>query len=247
MILEGKVAIVTGGAQGIGRGICLALAKEGATVAIADLQRTAGAETAALVEATGARALFARCDVRDSSQVDAFVAHVVETFGTVDVLVNNAMGARIGVPLEEVDDEQLMLSLMTGPAASFWFMRACFPHLRGGGRIINLRSGSEPQSMPGYGAYVTGKAAVGGLTRAAAREWGRHGITVNAVAPFSLSPSAEKHLAGHLDEIYDQLSLPRSGDAETDIGRAVVYLAGPDAGFVTGCTLAVDGGGTFFS
>ena len=249
-VLQGKVAIVTGGAQGIGRGICLALAKEGAAIAIADLQRTAGAQTAALVEATGARALFERCDVRESAQVDEFVAKVVEAFGTVDILVNNAMGARIGVPLEEVDDDQLMLSLLTGPAASFWFMRACFPHLRGGGRIINLRSGSEPQSMPGYGAYVTGKAAVGGLTRAAAREWGRHGITVNAVAPFSLSPSAEQHLTqypGQLEEIYDQLSLPRSGDAETDIGRAVVYLAGPDAGFVTGCTLAVDGGGTFFS
>lgn len=248
--LAGKVAIVTGAAQGIGRGIALALAKEGATVALADLRSTGGDQTASLVREAGGTALFLKCDVRLSSDVNAFVAAVVEAFGTIDILVNNAMAARIGVPLEDVDDEQLMLSLLTGPAASFWFMRACFPHLAGGGRIINLRSGSEPQSMPGYAAYVTGKAAVGGLTRAAAREWGRHGITVNAVAPFALSPSAEQQLTqypGQLEEIYDRLSLPRSGDPEHDIGRAVVYLAGPDAGFITGCTLAVDGGGTFFA
>jgi NAD(P)-dependent dehydrogenase (short-subunit alcohol dehydrogenase family) len=249
-VLDGKAAIVTGAGQGIGRGIALALAAEGAAVAVIDLRVHRAKDVASDIVARGGTARAFPCDVRRSSEVDETVAQVVDTFGTVDVLVNNAMAAQIGVPLEEVDDDQLMLALMTGPAASLWFMRACFPHLRGGGRVINLRSGSEPQAMPGYGAYVTAKAAVGGLTRSAAREWGRHGITVNAIAPFSLSPSAEAFLTaqpGGLDTVYDQLSIPRSGDAETEIGRAAVYLAGPDAAFVTGCTLAIDGGGTFFS
>ena len=126
--------------------------------------------------------------MRNSDEVNACVASVVEALGTVDILVNNAVDARVGIPLQDLDDEQFLISFTSGPFASFWFMRACFPHLRDGGRVINLRSGTENQSMVGYGAYVAAKAAVGGLTRAAAREWGREGITVNALVPFALSP-----------------------------------------------------------
>ena len=244
-VLDGGVAIVTGAARGVGRGIALALAAEGATVAIPDLR-----DTDAVVAEIGERAWAARCDIRDSAQVDAFVAETVRRFGTVDVLVNNAMAARVGVRIEELDDASIELALMTGPAATLYFMRACHPHLVNGGRVINLRSGSEDQGMVGYSAYVAAKAAVGGITRTAAREWGRQGITVNGLAPFVLSEAAVAEFAeapGQLDEIYDRLSLPRTGDPVADVGRAAVYLAGPDAGYVTGCTLMVDGGGTFFS
>ena len=249
-ILDGKVALITGAGQGVGRGIALAMAKEGAAIAVIDRNAATAAETASLIEDLGGNALHHVCDVGHSDEVNACVAAVVEAFGTVDILVNNAVDARVGIALQDVDDEQFLISFASGPFASFWFMRACFPHLQNGGSVINLRSGTENQSMVGYGAYVAAKAAVGGLTRAAAREWGRKGITVNALAPFALSPSAEADLArqpGRLDSVYRQLSIPRSADVEADIGRAAVFLAGPDARFITGCTLSVDGGGSFFA
>ena len=249
-VLDGKVALVTGAGQGVGRGIALAMAREGAAIAVVDRNAETAAETRTLIEKVGGRALRHVCDVRSSEQVNACVAAVVEELGTVDILVNNAVDARVGIPLEEADDEEFLISFTSGPFASFWFMRACFPHLQGDGRVINLRSGTENQAMPGYGAYVAAKAAVGGLTRAAAREWGRKGITVNALVPFALSPSAEADLAGkpgRLDAVYRQLSIPRTADVEADVGRAAVFLAGPDATFITGCTLSVDGGGSFFA
>ncbi|MGA8256751.1 MAG: SDR family oxidoreductase [Nocardioides sp.] len=249
-VLNGKVAIVTGSGQGVGRGIAIALAKEGASVAVVDRNATTASETVALVEREGGAANCFVCDVQDSTEVNDCVESVVEEFGTVDILVNNAVDARVGIGLQDLTDEEFLISFATGPFASFWFMRACFPYLQDGGRVINLRSGTENQSMVGYGAYVAAKAAVGGLTRAAAREWGRQGITVNALVPFALTPSAEADLArkpGRLEAVYQQLSIPRSADVEADVGRAAVYLAGPDATFITGVTLSVDGGGSFFA
>ncbi len=187
---------------------------------------------------------------QESANVDAFVAGVVELWGGVDVLVNNAIATAIG-PLEDVSDDDLALVFDTGPLASFYFMRACFPYLRDssfGGRVVNLRSGTEQNGLPGYVAYVAAKAAVGGLTRAAAREWGRHGINVNAVVPFALSEGTLSALDdGQLKAMLRNLSIRRPGDPEADIGRAVVYLAGPDSSYVTGSTLMLDGGGAFFS
>jgi NAD(P)-dependent dehydrogenase (short-subunit alcohol dehydrogenase family) len=248
--LDGRAALVTGSAQGIGRGIAHALAKEGASVAVVDLNAEGAAQVAKEITGFGGHAIGIRCDVRESAQVEAAVEQTVAAFGGLNILVNNAMAARLGVPFEETTDDDLMLAFRSGPLAAFYFMRAAFPHLRDrDGRIINIRSGSEVQGLVGFASYVGAKAAVGGLTRAGAREWGRKGITVNAIAPFSLSPMAQAHFEANPDELdaaLSSLSIPRSGDPETEIGRAAVYLAGPDASFITGCTISVSGGGSFF-
>jgi NAD(P)-dependent dehydrogenase (short-subunit alcohol dehydrogenase family) len=248
-VLAGKVALVTGAGRGIGRGIALAFAKEGARIAIAEINDAAAAEVAAEITALGAEAIAIHCDIRDSAQVERCVADAVERFGGLDILVNNAIAADVYVPLEEITDSSIDLALDTGPKATLYFMRACFPHLAdGGGRVINLRSGSELQGLPLFSTYVAAKSAIAGITKVAAREWGRKGINVNAICPFVLSEAAMSFFdtqPGYLERVYDGLSIPRSGDAELDIGRAAVFLAGPDSAFITGSTLMVDGGGAF--
>jgi NAD(P)-dependent dehydrogenase (short-subunit alcohol dehydrogenase family) len=250
-ILDSRSAIVTGAGGGIGRGIATALAKEGASVAVIDVNDDGAAETVSLLEALGARAVAVHCDIRESTQVDAAVAEVVDQFGTVDILVNNAIAARGQVPFESITDDDLELVFRTGPMASVYFMRAAFPYLKEGyGRVINVRSGAEMIPLRGMGSYVAAKGAIGGLTRVAAREWGVHGITVNSIAPAALTPAAQGYFDANPDklaEVMSTQSLQRFGDGEADAGRAVVYLASPDASYVTGTTISVDGGGAFYS
>lgn len=248
-ILEGKSALITGAGRGIGRGIAVALAQEGAAVGVVDISGESARVAAEEIIALGGQAMAVPADIRDSAQVDASVAAVVERFNGLDILVNNAMAAKTHVPFELIDDESIDLAFSTGPVAVLRYLRAAHPFLAAAkGRVINLRSGSELQGLSGYGSYIAAKAAVGGITRAAAREWGPQGINVNAICPFALSEAALKHFDERPDDLQSALSalsIRRTGDPVADIGRTAVFLAGPDASFITGCTISVDGGGSF--
>ncbi len=247
-LLQDKVAIVTGGGQGVGRGVALALAAEGASVMITGRTQSKLDAVAAEIAGRGGRVATAAGDVKLLADIERAVAATVERFGTVDILVNNAQEVPMGYLLE-VDDEAVQAGLASGPLATLRFMRLCHPYLRGGGAIVNMASGAGVRPDPiRRGAYAAAKEATRALTRAAAMEWGPDGIRVNAVLPYAVTPSVER-LAVEFPQEYDarRLANPlrRIGDAEKDIGRAVVFLVGPDAGYITGASIPVDGGNAF--
>lgn len=244
-VLDGKVAIVTGGAQGIGRAEAVALAKEGAAVTVIDYRGVD--ETVQTIEALGlpdGRVMGMRCDVRKSDEVARVVSETVSRFGPVDILVNNAHKLTMPHGVEEWTEQEMMEQWESGPFGTWLFMKQCFPHMKGrGGRIINTASSAGYGAYSGYTGYAATKEAIRSLTRTAAREWGKHGITVNAIAPAARTSGAE----GAMDEaaeakLNELFALGRWGDPEKDIARTVVFLAGPDAAYLTGNTVSVDGG-----
>ncbi len=247
-ILDGKVAIVTGAGRGIGRGVALAFAKEGASIFIPDVGINAAHEVVAELEALGAAAGAISCDVGDAEQVRAAVAAVVERFGRIDILVNNAQTA-VAKPLETMTDADVHRAIDSGLMGSFFMMRDCFPHLKErGGKIINFRSSAGMEGMPTQGPYAAAKEGINGLTRVAAKEWGKYRINVNAISPWADSPGWQQYAAEFPDRARSSIErnpIQRVGDCEKDVGRVAVFLAGPDSDFVTGCTIMVDGGAVF--
>ncbi|MFI5433920.1 SDR family NAD(P)-dependent oxidoreductase [Rhodococcus baikonurensis] len=245
--LEGKVALITGAGQGIGQGIALALAKEGAVIAVAGRTESKLHTTCGLLADIGARGEAVVCDVSKKDDIAAAVDRTVELFGGIDILVNNANDSKPG-PLLSVLDEDFERSFATGPLATLRMMQASYPHMnsRGGGVIINMvTSAAVRWDASNYGAYGSIKEGMRSLTRAAACEWGKDNIRVLNVAPHAKTPALQWWMDKNPEEaaaFVAGIPLGRVGDPETDIGRAVVFLVSDDAGYLTGATIPLDGG-----
>jgi NAD(P)-dependent dehydrogenase (short-subunit alcohol dehydrogenase family) len=249
--LRGKVAIVTGSAQGIGRGIALAFASEGTNVVVADINEKGGHGVVAEVYQRGAEAMFVRCDVGEKADIDATVRRATEAWSTIDILVNNAIQTWGGKLLVDVTDEEMDIGSLTGPKATLRFMQACYPVMKanGGGKIINIGSRAGIDGSATMGPYAAAKEAIRALTRVAAREWGHDHINVNTIVPYANSPAQvefAKTNPEYMKERHGNLPLARVGDCEADIGRSAVFLASGDADYITGHTLMVDGGSCRF-
>jgi NAD(P)-dependent dehydrogenase (short-subunit alcohol dehydrogenase family) len=245
--LEGCVALVTGAAQGVGRGIALALASEGASIAVVDRNLDGAADAARECTGRGVRAEAFRCDVANRGDVMRVVDSVIDTFGTLRILVNNAHAFTLGIPLLDTSDEDMEQSWRTAVLGTLYFMQAAHGALSAeGGTILNIGSGSALDGDVGSASYASAKEGVRVLTRVAAREWGPDGIRVNTLCPFSRSPRWEAFAAEHPGRVERQAaSLPlrrAPGDPELDIGRAALFLVSDDSSYVTGQTLFVEGG-----
>ncbi len=243
--LNGRKAIVTGGGQGVGRGIALALAAEGAAVALAGRTESKLLAVAAEIEKAGGTALPIVADVTRPADIQACVENTVRGLGGIDILVNNAQTPALGSILD-VTDEVLGACWESGPLAAFRLMKACHPHLRPGSVIINLGSSTAVNPLPaGRGVYAAVKAATQTLSRTAATEWGPDGIRVITVLPAATSPSAaawQQANPADYERSMSSIPLRRLGDPEREIGPAVAFLCGPAASYITGTTIALDGG-----
>ena len=243
--LAGKVAIVTGSGQGIGRATALAFAAEGAMVAIATRTQAHGEETLALIEAAGGKAILHVVDLADHARARAMVADVAATCGRLDIVVHNAaaFGRR---SIEEMDEALLDTLFNLNVKACFTLTQAALPHMRklGGGRIIITSSVTGPKvSMPGSGAYATSKAAVTGFVHTAAIEFAADNITVNAIEPGYIDTPALTGLKARYgaDHLAKYLPAKRLGRPE-EIAGAMLFLASDESSYVTGETIVVDGG-----
>lgn len=244
MRLQGKVAIVTGSASGIGKGIALAMAKEGAHIAIIDVNEEMGRETLAEVNQYTEGLLFIK-DISVKENINEIVSEVVKKFGKLDILVNNAHVSR-QVPFVETTLEHFELSFGTGFYPTFYFMQAAYPELKKTqGKVINFASGAGIEGQATQTSYAAAKEAIRAISRVAANEWGPDGINVNLISPIALTPGVEKW-SKQAPEMYEamvnKLPLRRLGDPEQDIGRTAVFLASDDSNYMTGQTLMVDGG-----
>jgi 3-oxoacyl-[acyl-carrier protein] reductase len=241
---NGRVAMVTGAAHGIGRGIAREFARSGARVAIADL-REAEAERAAreIAAETGAEMLPVALDVRDAASVAAAVERIETALGPIVVLVNNA-GIYPNTPVVEMDEAEWDAVFDTNVKGMFLVSRAVARRMiaRGaGGRIVNISSGSAESGRVGAAHYCASKAAVNMFTRVLAMELAPHDIAVNAVGPGLVEVPGWSLSAEYIDAMVAATPMKRMGQPD-DIARAVLYLASPEATYITGTTLYVDGG-----
>jgi NAD(P)-dependent dehydrogenase (short-subunit alcohol dehydrogenase family) len=253
--LEGKTAIVTGSGRGIGRAIAETYAREGANVVIASVGDDECSSAVNAITETGGTAVAKPTNVGRRDDVEAMVAFAVDTYGALDILVNNAQSwgtaeqptpLPIPTPIEEFNEAELDWTFDTGFRGTWWAMRAAFPHMRErGGRIINF--GSWYGQMGNYGTvgYNVTKEAIRALSRTAAREWAPFGVTVNVITPAGKTDAARSIEETNPEAMAAALStipMGRLGDPLTEVAPAALFLASDGARYITGQTLGVDGG-----
>jgi NAD(P)-dependent dehydrogenase (short-subunit alcohol dehydrogenase family) len=246
--LIGKTALVTGAARGLGRAISLALAAAGADVALGLRDKSSDSGLAREIEALGRRALPLQMDVTQVEQILRGVSNTAAHFGKLDILVNNAGGGFTNLALD-VSEHEFDATLTINLKATFFASQAAARVMIGkdGGRIINMSSQAGFAALPTESVYCASKAAIAQLTKCLAVEWGKHNITVNAVAPtFIATPGTDEALADpafRADVIERIAALHRIGEP-VDVAGSVVFLASPAASLITGHTILIDGGWT---
>ena len=245
-VLEGKVAVVTGAAQGIGQAIAERFAREGAQVSLSDLKKDAGQRVSDNIQSSGGVALFTHCDVSVEADVDAMIENTVRQYGTVDILVNNAALA-IYRQLHEYAQSEWDKVIAVNLRGLYLTSRRCIPIMieRGGGSIIHLASAHARITAPGNTPYVAAKGGVVALTRAMALECAPHKIRVNCILPGAIETPmlmenwgdvpAEKH------PLVPRIPLGRVGQPD-EIARVAQFLASDDSSYMTGSDVLVDGG-----
>ena len=258
--LTGKTAIITGGGRAvlsdgrcgsIGYGIATAYAKEGANLVITgrNMQKLEDAKKE-LEELYKIKVLALQADISAGADNEAVAADVVkqtmDAFGRIDVLINNAQASASGVTLEEHTTEQFDLALYSGLYAAFYYMKACYPHLKETkGAVINFASGAGLFGNFGQCAYAAAKEGIRGLSRVAATEWGKDGINVNVICPLAWTAQLENFEKAYPDAFKANVKMPPAGhygDVELEIGRVCVQLASPDFKYMNGETLTLEGG-----
>lgn len=245
--VDGRVIIVTGSGQGVGRGLANHLAKAGATVVVADWKPEKMERTTAELRALGGEALGVVVDINEREQIDGMVQQTVDAFGRVDGIVNNAQTFRSNAPMAEVSTGDVEVFHRSGVLGTLWAMQAVYPHMQqaGWGRIVNFASSMGRVGGEGFGAYNASKEGIRALTRTAAREWAKDGVVVNAIAPAAAPPRAVG--SEHYEEFMRTCPMGRNGEPETDIGPVAHFLCTDACRFLTGHTFMVDGGNFMWS
>ena len=242
--LEGRVAIVTGASSGVGRGLATVLARQGARVCACARRLENLNDLRDEMAAEGAEVLPVVCDVTDPVQIKAAVGACVERFGGVDILVNCAQGAMLYREINDIDEEYALTAYKSGALATLLFMQECYPHLKasGHGRIINTASAAGYDGNSGFGAYGMAKEAIRAITRTAAREWGRDGITANVFLPIIATDFFRETQPAALKSLEAKTPLGYIGTTEADCAPLIVLLVSDEGGYFTGQSYMVDGG-----
>jgi NAD(P)-dependent dehydrogenase (short-subunit alcohol dehydrogenase family) len=246
---EGKVAVVTGAAMGIGKACAEALARGGASVVIADIDEAAGRASAGAIEESGGRALFVRTDVSSMADMKAMGRAAVEAFDGIDILVNNAARA-LGGRVDEIEEDDWNTVLNTNLTSVWRGMKVAVPEMirRGGGAVVNMSSAQALTGFKGWAAYAAAKGGINALTQQTAIDLAPFKIRVNAVAPGTIMTPLNQRIFETVDDPQKLIDtwnnahpIGRFGEAH-EVADAVAFLAGPRSSFITGEILRVDGG-----